>query len=374
MTGGLVATYHVLAGAADVDALALDIAVEQTVEVTRPLWDDPFLVEHVVGRVLGVAELAPGRFEVRIGYTADVLSSELPQVFSALYGNVSLKRGIRLAAVEPSPELVAALGGGPRHGVAGIRALAGEPSRPLLMSALKPLGRPVARLADWAYRLARGGIDFLKDDHGIADQALCPFRERVEACAAAVARANAETGGRTRYFPCVTGPADRVLDRARFARDAGAGGLLIAPMVAGLDFVRACAAATGLPVLAHPAMAGALCGSPDHGIAREVLLGTLFRLAGADFSVFPSSGGRFPITDADLAAIDRELKRDLAGARPAFPVPAGGLTLPRVPGLRALFGDDVVFLVGSALYERSPDLEANAAHFRSLVGRGPVAA
>ena len=59
--------------------------------------------------------------------------------------------------------------------------------------------------------------------------------------------------------------------------------------------------------------------------------------------------------------------------RPAFPVPAGGLTLDRIGDLRAVFGEDVAFLIGSAVYERSPDLVANAAHFRFLASGGEAA-
>jgi len=42
-----------------------------------------------------------------------------------------------------------------------------------------------------------------------------------------------------------------------------------------------------------------------------------------------------------------------------------------VPELLGAFGRDVVFLIGSALYERSPDLSANAAYFLSLVEARP---
>lgn len=43
------------------------------------------------------------------------------------------------------------------------------------------------------------------------------------------------------------------------------------------------------------------------------------------------------------------------------------MNLERIPELRALYGNDVLFLVGGALYGRSPDLEANARHFLALV-------
>ena len=59
-------------------------------------------------------------------------------------------------------------------------------------TALKPQGLPPRRLAMLAARFAQGGIDYIKDDHGLADQAYSPFAARVEAVAAALA----DGGGR----------------------------------------------------------------------------------------------------------------------------------------------------------------------------------
>lgn len=362
---GLDVVYTVVSPPDGIAATAHDIAIEQTVEVTPPLCADPFVAAHVVGRVTGIAPAGPDRFDVTISYAGDVVGDEVTQLFSVVFGNVSLKAGVRVRAVRPSAALAARFPG-PRFGIAGLRDLLDVRDRPLVMGAVKPLGRTVDELAGFAGALAAGGLDLVKDDHGITDQRFAPFEARVAACAAAVAEANRRTGHRTLYCPTVTGPADRLLARARFARDAGAGGLLVSPMVAGPDFLRAAAAETGLPVIAHPAMAGAFLASPDHGIAPGALFGTLMRLAGADMVVFPGWGGRFPMTRDDCAGIDRALKADLHDVRTALPVPAGGLTLDRIAELRGVFGRDLAFLIGSAVYERSPDLAANAAHFRAL--------
>ena len=58
----------------------------------------------------------------------------------------------------------------PRHGVEGLRSLCAVSSRrPLSCVAVKPLGSSAAELADRCGGLALGGIDIVKDDHGIAD-------------------------------------------------------------------------------------------------------------------------------------------------------------------------------------------------------------
>ena len=75
-----------------------------------------------------------------------------------------------------------------------------------------------------AYAFAKGGIDIIKDDHGLANQRYAPYEERVRACAAAVKRANEETG-RKLHLRSVhkQRPAHLVVQRAKFAKAAGAG-------------------------------------------------------------------------------------------------------------------------------------------------------
>lgn len=343
------------------------LAIEETAEVSPDLCDTPFFRDRVVGRVGEVSPL-PGRraCRVSISYPGAVGGREIPQWVSVLFGNVSLWPGVRVEAVRPSPALLRSFPG-PAFGIPGLRRLLGVPDRPLVLSAVKPLGRTVAELARMAEELALGGIDILKDDHGITDQDFAPFRERVAACAEAVRRASDRTGHRCLYFPTVTGPADEMAARAQWALDHGAGGLLVSPWVAGLDWVRALARQTGLPVMAHPALAGAFFAHRDHGIAMPVAMGTLVRLAGADLAIFPGPGGRFAPAPKEVAAWDRALKEDLPGVAPTMPVPAGGLPLGGLGSLLSIFGRDVAFLVGSSLYRHSPDLSANAAHLRRLV-------
>lgn len=367
MSDGLTAIYEVVAHNNSILAIARDICLEQTVEVTEALCAEPAIADRVVGRVQSIRLLRKGLFEVHIYYPGVALGYELTQLISVLFGNISLKSGIRLVGIELMPQYARHFSG-PVHGIEGIRKALSVYGRPLLMSAIKPLGRTAQELARYAHSMAMGGIDLIKDDHGITDQTISPFEERVERCCEAVASANARTGLRCAYYPCVTGPADMVLARTRFALAAGAGGVLIAPLVTGLDFVRVVARDTGLPVMAHPALAGAFF-AKRHGIAQKVLLGDLMRLAGADMVIFPAWAGRFPFTKRHCVSIAQALRREFYGLHPSLPVVAGGITFGHLEELLRAMGRDTVLLVGSALYERSPDLVANAAWFREMVER-----
>jgi ribulose-bisphosphate carboxylase large chain len=231
------------------------------------------------------------------------------------------------------------------------------------------MGLSAQNLADLAYQFALGGMDIIKDDHGLANQPFAPFEERVQRCAEAVARANSETGGRCIYMPGLVAPADRVLERALFAKRAGAGGLLVAPGLVGLDAMRRLAddERVALPIMSHPAFQGSFVTSGDSGISHYALFGQIARLAGADVSVFPNYGGRFSFSREECRRIADGAAAPMEHIKPIFPAPGGGMSLQRVPDMLELYGREVVFLIGGGLHRRSPDLAANCRYFRQLV-------
>jgi ribulose-bisphosphate carboxylase large chain len=233
------------------------------------------------------------------------------------------------------------------------------------------MGLSPAALADLAYRLALGGIDLIKDDHGLADQPFCPFDERVRRCAEAVQRAADETGRASLYLPNVTAPAAEIPGRARVAKAVGAGGLLFCPGLVGLDAMRTLADDDDLAllILSHPALLGGLAVGAHAGIAPGLLYGGLGRLAGADAVIFPSYGGRFALTPEQCRDIAGGCAAPWAGLAPAWPVPAGGMTLDRVPELVDFYGRDCILLIGGDLHA-DDDLGARCRAFRRLVGGG----
>jgi ribulose-bisphosphate carboxylase large chain len=360
--------YQLTGDAAEADAKARDICLEQTVEFPDELVPDGDIRAHILGRVESLERLAGERFAARISYAIETAGFELPQLLNLVFGNISLKPGIRLERLELSPRLLQSFSG-PRFGRAGLRERLGVPQRPLLCTALKPMGLPATALAELAYQFALGGIDIVKDDHGLADQPFAPYRERVQRCAAAVARANRQTGRACIYMANVSAPADALLDHARFAKAAGAGGLLIAPGLVGLDMMRQIAddEQIALPLMAHPAFQGSFVTSADSGISHYALFGQIARLAGADASIYPNYGGRFSFSHAECNSIVEGTATPMAHIKPIFPTPGGGMSLTRVAEMRASYGDDVIFLIGGGLHLHGPDLVENCRHFLALV-------
>ncbi len=364
MTDRLAITYLLTCSPGESPAeKARDVALEQTVELPADCVPAEIL-ESVVGRVESL-EPAGDRHVARISYPVEALGGELPQLLNLLFGNVSMKAGIRVEEIDWPPAVLELLPG-PRHGVEGLRRLCGvaEP-RPLLCAALKPLGLSAGELADRCRRLALAGVDVVKDDHSLADQGWAPFDQRLALCQHAVAEANRESGGSTLYFPNLTGALGDLRGRLDQVRRAGCRGVMLSPMVLGLDVARSLAAESELAVLGHPALTGALFGR-RHGIAPELLLGELFRLIGCDGVIYPNVGGRFVFSREDCLAINDRLRRPLGGRRPAFPVPGGGIDTSRLEEWIERYGPDTIFLIGTGLY-REPDLEAGASALAGLL-------
>jgi ribulose-bisphosphate carboxylase large chain len=205
-----------------------------------------------------------------------------------------------------------------------------------------------------AEQFARGGIDFIKDDHGLADQAYSPFAERVAAIAGAV--------GRTRYVPSLSGDLDAMRRQIDTARAHGIEAVLIAPMIAGWATMQALVRQyPEVAFIAHPTMGGAA------RIAPDLLIGTLFRVLGADAAIFPNHGGRFGYTPELCRGLAERARKPWDGVHPSLPVPAGGMTLERVPEMLDFYGPDAMLLIGGSLLAARERLTEETARFTEAV-------
>ena len=232
------------------------------------------------------------------------------------------------------------------------------------------MGLSVEALAELCYRFALGGIDFIKDDHGLANQGFSPFEERVSRCLEAVARANRETGGQTRYIPNVTADGSQTLARARFAKRAGAAALIVSGALSGLATLREVAqdAEVGLPLFFHPAFCGSYCVSPNGGLSHFAFFGQLLRLSCADAVIFPNFGGRFSFSREECAAIAAGCRAPLQGLRPSLPGPGGGMNFHNCREMIAFYGNDAIFLMGGGLFRHNPDLTQSVRRFARPIG------
>jgi ribulose-bisphosphate carboxylase large chain len=360
-------TYRVRAAPHEVRAIANALALEQSVEVPAEVIRDAFVAEQIVGRVDAIRDSGDGTHRVGIRLATATTGGDVAQTINMLFGNSSLHEYIELIDADFPPEFLARFPG-PRFGIEGIRALVGAPLRPLTCAALKPQGLSSERLAALCHTFALAGVDVIKDDHGLADQAYAPFAQRVAACQRAIERAHSETGHRALYAPNLIGSPKALAAQARIARAEGAAMVLVAPAVVGMPaFAQLVADQIEVPVLAHPGYAGAA------RVAPAFLLGKWFRLLGADAVIFTNFGGRFAYSEKTCADIADNARGAWGHVRPAMPLPGGGMSVERSRELIAFYGADVMLLVGGSLLIAGDRLQERTRTFVAAVHEGAIA-
>jgi ribulose-bisphosphate carboxylase large chain len=348
----LIAVYRVRAKADAIEERARAIALEQSVEAPLAAVRDPKVRAEIVGETLRIAERDDGTFDVDIALSTATVGRDAGQLMNILFGNTSIHDDVALIDVSLPIELVTAFGG-PSQGLDGLRRRIGVERRALTASALKPQGLAPAALAELAHDLALGGLDFIKDDHGLADQSFSPFEARVAACAEAVRKAASQTGHPTHYVPSLSGDRIAMERQIEMAAREGLDAFLIAPAIAGVSTLQALRKShPNLGFIAHPTLTGARV-APD-------LYARLFRLFGADAAIFPNYGGRFGFTEAACRRIAEALRGQWASLARAAPAPAGGMSLERIPEMLEFYGPDVMLLIGGALLSNEKSQLARA--------------
>jgi 2,3-diketo-5-methylthiopentyl-1-phosphate enolase len=278
------------------------------------------------GILESVSLLPNGRGQARVLYPAQNVSGDLGSLLVMILGKYSLAGPVRIVSLELPP----GYGTKCRTGFEGIRERVKVTGRPLFMGIFKPaLGLSPDDLARILRDVGEAGLDLIKDDEILPDTPASTAISRMEACRPVLEEIERARGRAMLYAVTLSGRADRLLDQAKRLRDAGANAYLLSPFAYGLSVMEALASHpdTNLPIFAHPAMAGALSGSPDYGFDMRVLLGTLMVHGGADAVLYPTSAGNLPIAPETERGIRDILQRsDLA------PVPSAGVhpgALPR---------------------------------------------
>ena len=345
--------------------IARAVSIEQTIEFPYELVIDDYTRDTITGRVEAVESLDDG-FEAIISYDEETTAFEATQFMNVLFGNSSLQPHLWVKDFSLTPRL-RDIFKGPRFGLLEMRQLLQVPTRPMIQAVIKPMGTSNERLAAMCAAYTRGGVDVIKDDHGITNQSFSAFQDRVVRCAQAVQEANDISGNHALYAANVSGDGSDVLERAHFAKEAGATALMVAPGLIGFGWLHKLATDSdlGLPIISHPAMLGGFALPGTSGIADYLWLGRLPRLMGADMPIFVSHGGRFTFTADHCRHIAETIRDDFEGLKPALPSPGGGVTDPKLDLLVDLYGNDTMFLVGGDMFRRGFDLEDNMKYFVS---------
>jgi ribulose-bisphosphate carboxylase large chain len=349
----------------DAQSIAEFICVEDTIEYPHELVEPGDYYDLMIGQIEKFENKGKGRFIVEISYAIETTGLELPQLLNVIYGNITFTPGIRVEKIQLSSMLANAFRG-PRFGRQGIRDLVGVPHRPLISTAIKPMGLSPVQMADMAYQCALGGIDIIKDDHGLSDQKYCPYRERIPRCVEAVQKANQETGYNSLYFPAVNGRMEEFFEKAAFVKAQGGDGIMLMPAFSGLDTARMLAEDDdlALPIMFHPGFMGTYRRVPEFGLSSFVLHGQLPRLFGADISIFPHYVGRFAPPKSECKDAEAGTVYEMEHIRPTMPSPGGGVKPEYVKEMVDFYGNDLICLAAGNLHRLGPDLIENSRVFR----------
>jgi 2,3-diketo-5-methylthiopentyl-1-phosphate enolase len=354
----------------DPEKKAQGIALGQTTDTWTPNARSGLKkLEKHRGQVVAARELPQTNgsghaYELTIGYPPANTENDIPSLLTMVFGKISLDGKIRLETIAfPASYLK---GKGPKFGIEGLRKRVGEPHQPLTMAIFKPgVGLTPKELSEMFYELAMGGLHLVKDDEILPDLSICPVDKRLEACLKAGFRARQATGRRTLYAVNLTGKASQLQAKARRLAKLGAECFLLNVLSYGFGVLEELKE-VGVPIMAHPALAGGLCGSPDTGMSYQVVLGSLMRLGGADIVLFPSSYGTVALPEIATRTITRALVEPSPLKR-VFPGPSAGIHPGLVPRILKDYGKDVIINAGGGVHGHPQGARAGALAFQQAV-------
>jgi 2,3-diketo-5-methylthiopentyl-1-phosphate enolase len=322
------------------------IAVGQTVGSWDDRWESRSAAFHDrMGEVVNIQTLADSSNVATIGFPEINVEGDIASLLTMIFGKFSMAGAAKVVAVRLPEDY----GTKAKFGMPGIREKLGVSVRPLVMAIFKPaLGLSAADHAQILAEVAPAGLDVIKDDEIMFDLASAPTFDRLKACREVIENAKARTGRELLYATNVTGRADQLIEQARRLVRSGANALLLNVLTYGFATLEALARdpAINVPIFAHPALAGALCGAPDYGFDYAVILGTLMAHAGADAVLYPAHYGSLPFAAATEMAIRDELR-----SRQVFPVPSAGIHPGIVPQALGDYGNDVILNAGTGIMD-----------------------
>jgi len=306
--------------------------------------------------------------DLTIGYPLSNFTDTAAALLTTVFGKLSMDGDIRLLRLL-LPDAYMRRFTGPKFGVAGLRTRLGVQDRPLLMSIFKScIGLSLSELRSQFREQAQGGADLIKDDEIFFSEEYAAPHERVVAYRKEADEVFAVTGQRAQYAVNLTGPVTQLRDQAKRLCAAGADALLLNVYAYGLDALRELAADPDVacPILAHPAVAGALYAAPHHGMAASIVLGQLLRLCGADVVIYPSPYGSVTLPQEEGAALLAALRVE-NGLHPAMPAPSAGIYPGLVPALVRDAGCDVIVNAGGGIHGHPQGAIAGGQAFRAAI-------
>jgi ribulose-bisphosphate carboxylase large chain len=346
------------------------IAEEETTGTWTGISTGVEYIRRLDGTVESVLPSGSG-YITRIHYPTEIFEpGNVSQYLSVVAGNLfglRLLETVRLLDVEFTDELVPFPG--PTFGISGIRRIIGTTERPHVGTIIKPkVGLTPDDTATVAYEAALGGVDLIKDDETLTDQAFCPIEERVPAVMARLEEAKCETGRQVLYAVNISTRPDRIVERAIQAIELGANMIMVDVFLTGFGALQSLGEEPTIkvPIHVHRAMHAAITRNREHGIAMRVFA-RLARMLGADQLHTGTVSGKMDHDRDEVLADNRALAEPSFGHKRTFPVASGGLHPGLVARELSILGTDVILQAGGGIHGHPDGTAAGAKAMRQAV-------
>ncbi len=310
--------------------------------------------------------------DITVAYPPELFEAgSMPQILSCIAGNILGMKAVDSIRLEDChwPESIVRGFPGPQFGTSVAREKFDAGERPVLATVPKPkVGLSTdahARIGEEAWR---GGVDLLKDDENLTDQAFNPFEDRLAESLAARDRAQEETGERKDYLVNVTAETNAMLERVDRVAEHGGGFVMVDVITCGwaaVQSVRERCEDHGLAIHAHRAMHAAFDRLDHHGVSMRVIA-QIARLCGVDH-IHTGTAGLGKLANEDTPGINAWLTGDCHGLKPVLPVASGGLHPGVVDQLLEALGTDIIVQAGGGIHGHPDGTHAGAKALRQSV-------
>ncbi|MDD9266573.1 ribulose-bisphosphate carboxylase large subunit family protein [Paenibacillus sp. GCM10023248] len=306
------------------------------------------------------------RGRVSVSFPLLNFGPSIPNLMSAVAGNLyELQElsGLRLLDLE-LPEAFAVRYPGPKFGIEGTRKLTGVYDRPILGTIVKPsVGLSMEELSALVEKLARAGMDFIKDDELNANPPYAPLADKVKAVMAAVERAADATGRKLMYAFNITGDYDELRRNHDLVVGAGGTCVMVSILSIGLSGLSYLNSFSEVPIHGHRNQWGMMTRSPLLGMEFTAYQ-KLCRLAGADQLHVNGLNSKFYESNESVVRSIEACTAPLFGGYKAMPVVSSAQWAGTAPVTYAATGTvDVMHLAGGGMLAH-PD--GPAAGFESM--------
>ncbi|WP_327052141.1 type III ribulose-bisphosphate carboxylase [Halomicrococcus gelatinilyticus] len=325
----------------------------------------------------GITDLSATAFDidgsrVQVAYPDELFEDgNMAQVLSCIAGNImGMKAVERIRLLDCEwPEPLATTFPGPQFGTSVRNDIFDAGDRPITATVPKPkVGLSTDQHAEIGYEAWTGGIDLLKDDENLTDQAFNPFHDRLTESLAQRDRAEEETGEPKSYLVNITADANTMLDRADAVAEQGCEYVMVDVVTTGwaaVQSVRERCEELGLAIHAHRAMHAAFDRVENHGVSMRVLA-QIARLVGVDH-IHTGTADLGKLENEDTEGINEWLYADRYGMNDVLPMASGGLHPGLVPELMDRVGTNVGIQAGGGVHGHPDGTHAGAKALRQAI-------